>query len=122
MGQPGVTLVDAEFNTCSQTVLGALASMADSAILQRLFFESHVMVAAHLRESGSNPDAGSTRRLPDVERQAKMMDLRTRIPAVMIEYQLEPSHALLDLVSQQWGSQQLEYMCHRRNVAPGAGK
>lgn len=68
------------------------------------------MVLAQPREKVSDPDAGSTRRLPAVERQAKMSDLRTRIPGVIIEQQLEPSHALLDLVSQQWESQQLEYI------------
>ena len=56
--------------------------MADSAILNRLVFESHVMVLAQLPESVSNPDGGSTRRLPAVGRQAKMMDLGTRIAGV----------------------------------------
>ena len=91
-GQPGTTLVDADFNSFPQNVL------------------SHVMVLAQLRESVSNHDAGTTRFLPAVERQAKMSDLRARILGVIIQHQLEPYHALLDLVSQQWVSQQLEYI------------
>ncbi len=75
------------------------------------------MVLAQPREKVSDPDAGSTRRLPAVERQAKMSDLRTRIPGVIIEQRLEPSHALLDLVAQQWEPQQLEYIRLPKSVA-----
>ena len=53
IGQPGVTIIiDAGFNTFSQNVLGAMASMADSAVLKRLIFESHVMV---LLPTGQQP-------------------------------------------------------------------
>ena len=110
IGQPGVPLVEAEFAQFANNSLGAMANVADTAILKRLVFEGHTMVLSQLREQVSNPDAGATRKLPPVEREAKMAALRGRLAGVIIERHLEPSHALLDAVSQQWEMRQLQYI------------
>ena len=68
------------------------------------------MLLAQLREQVSNPQASASRPLPAVEREAKLRDLRTRPGGVVIEQQLEPSHHLIDLFSQQWEAKQLEYL------------
>ena len=39
-----------------------------------------------------------------------MITLRAALPGICIEKQLEPSHSLLDLVSQQFEAQQLAYL------------
>ena len=39
-----------------------------------------------------------------------MRILRARLTGVVVEHQLEPSHALLDIFRQQWESKQLEYV------------
>ena len=110
VGQPGVALVDGEFQTFARNSLGALASIAEISTLKRLVFESHTMLLALLREQVSNPQASASRPLPAVEREAKLRDLRARLGGVVREQQLEPSHHLIDLFSQQWEAKQLEYV------------
>ena len=51
-----------------------------------------------------NPEASHTRKLPQVERTAKMDSLKMQLTGVCIERQLDPSHALLDAASQQYES------------------
>ena len=55
-----------------------------------------------------------------------MITLRAALPAVCIEKQLEPSHSLLDLVSQQFEAQQLAYLspdrCTSREWEVAMGK
>ena len=110
IGQPGVPLVDDSIQAFARNTFGAGAAMADVTALKRMVFESHTMVLAQLREQVSNPEASSTRKLPAVEREAKMRALRARLTGVVVEHQLEPSHALLDIFAQQWESRQLEYV------------
>ena len=109
-GQPGTPLIDAEFQTFAQNTLGALASLSDISVLKRLLFEAHTLTLAQLRETVTNPDAPTTRKLPPVEREAKMRQLKARLTGVVIERQLEPSYELLDSVVQQWESRQLRYL------------
>lgn len=74
----------------------------------------------------ANPEAAQTRKLPQVERNAKMITLRAALPGVNIEKQLEPSHSLLDRVSQLFESQQLAYIspdrCTSREWEVAMGK
>ncbi|CAK9024126.1 Uncharacterized protein SCF082_LOCUS16483, partial [Durusdinium trenchii] len=107
---PGTPLIDAEFQTFAQNTLGALASLSDISVLKRLLFEAHTLTLAQLRETVTNPDAPTTRKLPPVEREAKMRQLKARLTGVVIERQLEPSYELLDSVVQQWESRQLRYL------------
>ena len=55
-----------------------------------------------------------------------MITLRAALPGVCIEKQLEPSHSLLDLVSQQFEAQQLAYLspdrCTSREWEVAMGK
>ena len=103
-----------EFNRFSTNVLGAMLDamsiMRDISALRRLLFEAQTLVMAQLREQVSNPEMQMTRKLPPVEREAKMRQLRARLPGVLLEHQLEPSHALLNLVAQMWETRQLQYM------------
>ena len=87
-----------------------MATMQDVSSLRRLLFESQTLVMAQLREQVSNPEMQMTRKLPPVEREAKMRQLRARLPGVLLEHQLEPSHALLNLVAQMWETRQLQYI------------
>ncbi len=83
---------------------------SDVTALKRMAFESHTMVLAQLREQVLNSEAAATRKLPAVERESKMRGLRAFLTGVIVEHQLEPSHALLEFVSQQWENRHLEYM------------
>ena len=102
--------MDGEFQTFARNCLGALATIAEIYTVKRLVFESHTMLLAQLREQVSNPRASASRPLPAVEREAKLRDLRARLGGVVIEEQLEPSHHLIDLFSQQWEAKQREYV------------
>ena len=77
--------------------------MDDISALKRLLFEAETLVMAQLREQVSNPDMQMTRKMPPVEREAKMKQLRARLPGVRLEHQLEPSHALLKSSSSDVG-------------------
>ena len=109
-GQPGVPIISAEFDTFSQDVLGAMASIGDGAVLKRLLFEGHTFVISQLKEQVTNPEAAQSRKIPQVERDARMADLKRRLPGVLIERQMSPSHALLDMCAQQFESRQLKYL------------
>ena len=114
IGQPGVPLADDAFNNFARNQLGALASVADIANLKRLIFEAHCMVLAQLREQVSHPDVNESRKLPAVEREARMTNRKARLVGVVIDHQLEPSHSLIDIFSRQWEARQLEYVSPER--------
>ena len=116
-GQPGVPIAEAEFHVFANNTLGAMMSMADEASLKRLLFESQTMILSQFKEAVANPEAASTRKLPQVEREARMQRLKQRLVGVLIEGQLEPAHALLDLTAQQWESRQLAYLEPARCVS-----
>ena len=120
VGQPGVSLVDGEFETFARNCLGASASIAEISTLKRPVFESHAMLLAHLREQVSNPQASASHPLPAAEREAKLRDLRNRLGGVVIEQQLEPPHHLIDLFSYQWEAKQLEYVSPEKNAVIGS--
>lgn len=109
-GQPGTQIDANQFHNFAANILGALMTLGDEAALKRLLFEGHTLVLSQLRESVTNPEASHSRKLPQVERTAKMANLRARLVGVCIERQLEPSHALLDAAAQQHESQQLVYL------------
>ena len=125
-GQPGVPLNEDAFGNFARNVLGGLMNLGDQASLKRLLFESHTMILAQLKESITNPEASQTRKLPQVEREARMLRLKNNLSGVLIEGQMEPAHALLDATSQQWESRQLMYLdpskCPSRDFEISMGK
>ena len=110
IGQPGQPLDNTEFENYARNTLGALMSQADAAVLKRLVFEGHTLVLGQLRELVTDPDAAASRKLPAVERDHRMADLRRRLTGVVLERQLEPSHELLEAMMQQKESNQLNYI------------
>ena len=110
VGQPGTAVTTQESERFANNILGGMASMRDVAALRRLLFEAQTMVMAQLREQVSNPEAAATRKNPPVERESKMRQLKARLPRLLIQGQIEPSHALLTLVTQMWENKQLQYI------------
>ena len=110
VGQPGMPVPEQEFQRFATNIFGAMANMRDIASLKRLLFESQTMTLAQLREQISNPEAALSRKIPPIEREAKMRQLKARLPGVVIEKQMEPSHSLLNLVGQMWENRQLQYL------------
>ena len=107
IGQPGHPLDANEFNNYAQNTLGAMINQADTAVLKRLVFEGHTLVLGQLRELVSDPNAAASRKLPAVEREHRLAQLRTRLVGVVLERQLEPSHELLEAMTQQKEANQL---------------
>ena len=103
VGQPGTAVTTQESERFANNILGGMATMRDIAALRRL-------VMAQLREQVSNPEAAATRKIPPVERESKMRQLKARLPGLLIQGQIEPSHALLTLVAQMWENKQLQYI------------
>ena len=109
-GQPGVPLDEAAFNAFALASLGAMANLGDTAVLKRLLFESHTLVLAQLKQQVMDPDGSSSRKMPPVEREARMESLKRRLPGVVVERQMEPSHSLLESCIQQWETRQLKFL------------
>ena len=107
IGQPGHPLDANEFNNYAQNTLGAMINQADTAVLKMLVFEGHTLVLGQLRELVSDPNAAASRKLPAVEREHRLAQLRTRLVGVVLERQLEPSHELLEAMTQQKEANQL---------------
>ena len=110
VGQPGHPLDAAEFTAFAQNTLGAMINQADTAVLKRRVFEGHTMVLGQLRELVTDPNAAASRKLPAVEREHRMTELKQRLRGVVVERQLEPSHELLECMMQQKESNQLCYV------------
>ena len=110
IGQPGQPLDNNEFENYARNTLGAMMSQADAAVLKRLIFEGHTMVLGQLRELVTDPNAAASRKLPAVEREHSLEELRQKLVGVVLERQLEPSHELLELMMQQKEANQLNYI------------
>ena len=79
IGQPGHPLDAAEFGVFAQNTLGAMINQADTAVLKRLVFEGHTLVLGQLRELVTDPNAAASRKLPAVEREHRMTELRQEV-------------------------------------------
>ena len=82
-------------------------SQAGSAVLKRLVFEGHTLVLGQLRDLVVDPNAASSRKLPAIEREHRMSQLKNRLVGVILERQLEPSHEMLEAMTQKKESNQL---------------
>ena len=116
-GQPGATIDQDNFDRFARATMGAMASIADVALLKRMLFESHTMILSQLKEQATNPEASASRKLPQVEREAKMQALRERLTGVLVEKQLEPAHSLIDLTAQQYETRQLKFISLEKAIS-----
>ena len=63
-----------------------------------------------LKEQVTNPDPVVARKVPQAEREARMVNLRTRLNGILIEGHGEPSHSLLDSACQMYDQNILRYI------------
>ncbi|CAE7237282.1 unnamed protein product [Symbiodinium sp. CCMP2592] len=98
-GTPKAQPTEAEFKAFAESVVGSPASIGRVSQLKRLHFESSTLVIAQLRAlvEGDSTDAG--KRLPAAEKSARLADAKRRLKGLVIEDEMEPSHALIDAVS-----------------------
>ena len=83
VGQPGVPLGDSNWTTWVSNTLSA-ASIASSACLRRLLFESQTIVLADLKQQVQSPAEASNRPVPEAERERRMAQLKASIPGVVV--------------------------------------
>ncbi|CAE7206607.1 unnamed protein product [Symbiodinium sp. CCMP2592] len=98
-GTPKAQPTEAEFKAFADSVVGSPASIGRVSQLKRLHFESSTLVIAQLRAlvEGDSTEAG--KRLPAAEKSARLADAKKRLKGLVIEDEMEPSHALIDAVS-----------------------
>ena len=124
--QPGAvddtTLVDATKAVLSvQNVpLNIIASV------RRLFYEAHTMYVADLKQRVTATDEDAPKKIPTAERAARHTEQKARLTGLLLEGDLECSHALLDLVMQQYEQNEVKYLqlsvCTSREQEQGGVK
>lgn len=101
IGPPQKPPTDDEFNAfCANLNAGVDMTLADTAAVKRMHFESLTIVIANLKTKATT-DATSDviRKLPAAEKQARLITQQRRLVGVTISGELQPSHALIDLVA-----------------------
>ncbi|CAJ1357297.1 unnamed protein product, partial [Effrenium voratum] len=73
---------------------------ADGPKLRRLAFESFTMKAADLKRRVESNEGDAPKKLPALEIAHRLDAIRDKVKPLLIERQLEPSHALLNAVNQ----------------------
>ncbi|CAE7836634.1 unnamed protein product [Symbiodinium sp. CCMP2592] len=115
VGQPGQIIPDEAFNQFVKDTIPR-ASGADSACLRRLIFEAQTLVLADLRQQINDPD-GSSKKVPEAEREQRLASLRKQLPGLLIEGPTEPGRALLDECASQESACQLKYISPDRCIS-----
>ena len=79
---------------------GIELSITMMSLLRRLHFEAVTMVVAHLKTNVTT-DAGveGSRKLPPVEKLARLQEQQGRLKGLTIKGEMQPSYALIDLIA-----------------------
>ena len=78
--------------------------------IRRLHYESHTMFVADLRQRVVATDEDQPKRIPAAERASRHNDQKQRITGLSMEGCYECSHALLDLVMQQYEHDEVRWI------------
>eukprot|EP00435_Cladocopium_sp_Y103_P000001 s4526_g1.t1 len=68
--------------------------------LRRLHFEASAIIMAELKTRATDTSGDGARKLPIAEKAARLKDQEARLPGLRIKGELQPSYALIDMVSQ----------------------
>ena len=127
IGRPGQEIGDVEFDAWVNAVAGGPPTMGQLAAIRRLHFEAEVIITATLKAAVEQPaDMTQPMQVPLAERNARMLQVRTRLNGVTIEGANEPAHQLVDECVFQFESRQLRYIepgkCHSRETEISSGR
>ena len=127
IGRPGQEVGDTEFDAWVNTVAGGPPTMGQLAAIRRLHFEAEVIITATLKAAVEQPaDMTQPKQVPFAERNARMLQVKTRLNGVTIEGANEPAHQLVDECVFQFESRQLRYIepgkCHSRETEISSGR
>ena len=79
---------------------GTDMTFGELAALRRLHFEASAIVMAELKSRATDTTGETGRKLPVAEKTARLRDQEARLSGLRIKGELQPSFALVDLVSQ----------------------
>ena len=97
-GTPKEPPSQAAFDAFAAKILGASPKLGDVGMLKRLMFEASTFVVAALRQTVMG-DTETPRKLPVAEKPARASAQRQRLSGLLIERDMVPSYALVDLCS-----------------------
>jgi hypothetical protein len=79
---------------------GVVPSLTLMSLLRRLHFEAVTMVVAHLKTNVSvDASTEGGRKLPQVEKVARLNDQQARLRGINIKGEMQPSYALVDIIA-----------------------
>ena len=78
--------------------------------LRRLHYEAHAMFISDLKNRVSATEDEAPKNMPVEERAARHKDQQARLTGISIQGEMECSHALLDLVMQQYEKNELKHV------------
>ena len=91
-------------------ILSRDATLNETAMLRRLYYESHASMVQDMRTRVDRSDTDGPKKLPPAERAARHAIQQQRLSGIVIADDLEPSFNLLDRVCQQYDLDQLSYL------------
>ena len=101
IGTPQVPPTDEQFKEFATRLNGGVEmTFGNHAALRRLHFEASAIVMAELKTKATDVSGDSSRKLPVAEKAARLRDQEIRLPGIRIRGELQPSYALIDMVSQ----------------------
>ena len=99
-GTPQVPPTDDQFKDfCTSLNSGINMDFGTQACLRRLHFESSAIVMADLKSKATETSGDGPRKLPVAEKIARLQEQERRLPGLRIKGELQPSHALIDMVA-----------------------
>lgn len=117
-GQPGQNIADDAFSVWVRQEVNQAITLADSAALKRLLFESDTLVMASLKEQVVAPDSAASKKVPATERDSKMRNVKANLTGLLIEGPLDPGHSLLDSCAQMQYTNESNF-CLQSDVLAG---
>ena len=101
IGTPQMPASENAFRTFATDLNNGIEpSITMMSLLRRLHFEAVTMVVAHLKTNVTT-DAGveGSRKLPPVEKLARLQEQQGRLKGLTIKGEMQPSYALIDLIA-----------------------
>ena len=93
-----------------ETVLGADVSEEQMPFWRRLQFDAHTHLLSEARQAVERTESSEPRKVPMPEKAARLDEIKKRLNHLVITPDIEPSHSLIDLVSQMIEEGVLRYI------------
>ena len=118
LGSPQNPVSDNAVTELATKLFGA-ASVGDTAVVRRLHFEAATLLLADMKSQAACADASEpVRKLPFIEKQARLEKQKKRITGLLHKPDQQPAHSLIDIVFHIMETGALTYVapskCHSR--------